>query len=117
MADVDESDERPWERKGQVRRDAEPHRGTMLLVFATVSVVCGYLSCCLVVPSFVGLTFAVVVFLFSTRDLGRMRAGLMDPKGFGLTDMANSRSSIGLILNGLVVVYFVAFIIRLLSQL
>ena len=51
------------------------------LVFATVSVVCGYLSCCLVVPSFVGLTFAVVVFLFSTRDLGRMRAGLMEPQG------------------------------------
>jgi hypothetical protein len=40
-----------------VRRDAEPHRGTLLLILATVSVVCGYLSCRLVVAFLV--VFAV----------------------------------------------------------
>ena len=37
---MDESDERLWERKGQVRRDAEPHRGVLLDVFETTRVLC-----------------------------------------------------------------------------
>jgi hypothetical protein len=117
MAAEEEREARPWEQPGQLRRDALPHRGTFLLILATVSVVCGYLSCCLVVPSFVGLTCAVAAFVVSTEDLARMRAGLMDPRGYGLTDAANSRSITGVILNGLVVGYVSAFLACLLSRL
>jgi hypothetical protein len=89
----------------------------VLLVLATVSVVCGYLSCCLVIPSFVGLPCAVAVLILSTRDMARMRAGQVDRKGYGLTDAANGRSNVGLVLNGLVVAYLVLFVLRFVSQL
>jgi hypothetical protein len=116
MASEEEREALPWERPGQVRRDAEPHRGRVLLVLATVSVVCGYLSCCLVVPSFLGLACAIAAFAVSTDDLARMRAGLMDPRGYGLTDAASDRSIDGLLLNGLVVAFLLVFAVRLFSQ-
>jgi hypothetical protein len=117
MAAEEEREARPWEQPGQVRRDAEPHRGTLLLILATVSVVCGYLSCCLVVPSVIGLVCAVAALALSIGDMARMRAGFVDPKGYGLTDAANSRSITGVILNGLVVGYVSAFLACLLSRL
>ena len=48
---VDESDERPWERKGQVRRDAEPHRGLALDVLGMSSVLSGIISFFLLIPT------------------------------------------------------------------
>ena len=35
MTPKEEREARPWERKGQVRRDAEPHRGLALDVLGT----------------------------------------------------------------------------------
>jgi hypothetical protein len=108
------AESRPWEQLGQAPRDAEPHRGPSLLLLATLSVVCGFLSCCFVVPSLIGLPLAAAVLTLSARDLTRMRAGMVDRRGYGLTEAACSRSTMGLIVSLAVVTLFVCFIIRLL---
>ena len=59
------NDDRPWERPGAVRRDCEPHRGRLLLVPATLGVACGWLSCCLVVPSILGVPLALAAFFIA----------------------------------------------------
>ena len=56
---VPDFDDRPWERPPDQRRDIEPHRGQLLLVLATLGVACGWLSCCLVVPAFLGFPLAL----------------------------------------------------------
>ena len=48
---VDKSDERPWERKCQVRRDAEPHRGLALDVLGTSRVQWGIFTLFLLIPT------------------------------------------------------------------
>ena len=48
---MDKSDERTWERKGQVRRDAEPHRGLALDVLGMSSVLSGIISLFLLIPT------------------------------------------------------------------
>src|SRR5689334_7120541 len=94
-------EDRPWERPGQMRRDPLPHRGWVLLLLAAVSVGCGWLSCCLVVPSFLGFPLAVATCLLSRQDMARMRAGLVDRDGWGHTYRAWDLSITALILNGL----------------
>jgi hypothetical protein len=107
--------ERPWEQPGLGRRDAEPHRGTLLLWVATGSVVCGWLSWCLVVPSFLGLPLAVTVYILSRQDMARMRAGLMDRRGYGQTYAAWERSLDGLTLNILPFAGFAVAFVHLVS--
>jgi hypothetical protein len=109
-------EDRPWERPGQLRRDAAPHRGWVLLALAAVSVVCGWLACCLVVPSFLGFPLAVAACLLSRQDMARMRAGLVDRDGWGHTYRAWDLSITGLILNGLIFGYATVILLGLLSQ-
>jgi hypothetical protein len=111
-----ESEERPWEQPGRVRRDCAPHRGALLLVLATLSVVLGWLSWCLVVPSVVGLPLAVAAFVMSRHDLGRLRAGLVASDGWGQTSAAWHRSIDGLCLNVPVAVFFVLALVCFLSR-
>jgi hypothetical protein len=89
----------PWPPPGFVRRDCEPHRGRLLLALATVSLVCGVLAWCLVVPCYLGLPAGLAAYLMARDDMRRMRAGLMDHNGWGETEMAWSRSIDGLVLN------------------
>jgi len=100
--DSPQPDDRPWERPPAQRLDFEPHRGRLLLVLATLSVVCGWLSCCFVVPSLLGLPLALGACLVARHDLNRMRVGLVDRGGYGQTEAALSRSIDGLCLNILI---------------
>src|SRR5262249_24933573 len=83
-----DADERPWEKSAKGRLDAEPHRGRLLLILATSALACGWLSCCLVVPSLIGLPLALAAYVASKRDLGRIRGGEVDRGGWGQTDAA-----------------------------
>ena len=74
-------DPRPWERWGAARRDCAPHRGNVLLLLATVALLLGLSSLCLVVPGWVALPLGWVVEALAQRDLERMTAGTMDPNG------------------------------------
>jgi hypothetical protein len=111
------AEERPWEQPGRWRPDALPHHGRVLLLLATLGLVCGWLSCCLVVPAFVGFPLALTAYVAAKRDLAQMRTGLVDRSGHGQTEAALSRSIDGLCLNVLVVGYCLFFFVRLLSLL
>jgi hypothetical protein len=92
-------DDRPWEQLGAVRRDVKPHRGDLLRLLGTASLVCGFLTPALLVPGVVGLPLAVAVLMLAHRDLGRMGRGVLDPAGKVETEKAKHHALVGLFLN------------------
>ena len=78
---ADRSDERPWEASGPFpgRRDAEPHRGTLILVLGIVSIVM-FMFC-----GIAGLPLGIAAWVMGRQDLRKMRQDVMDPEGEGNT--------------------------------
>jgi hypothetical protein len=74
-------DPRPWEQAGAVRRHVAPHRSNLLMLLATVALVLGLSSFCLVVTGWAAIPLALPVRWLAQRDLERMTAGTMDPRG------------------------------------
>jgi hypothetical protein len=96
-------DRPPWEQPGAVRRDCEPHRGTMLLGLGrlslwlvALSLLLGLMSVVLAVP------LAVVVLVMASRDRAKMRAGTMDPAGESLARKGSRYGTAALVLCALV---------------
>ncbi|HEV3261733.1 MAG TPA: hypothetical protein VG013_33090 [Gemmataceae bacterium] len=86
--DDDEEDERPWDREGAIRRDCEPHRGTLVMVLGIISVavspltVCGLFS----IPfAITALSLGVSSWVMGRGDLRKMNQRSMDPQGRGQT--------------------------------
>jgi predicted RNA-binding Zn-ribbon protein involved in translation (DUF1610 family) len=73
-----DGDDRPWEGdyRDPVRRDCEPHRGTMVLIMGILGLVLGPI---------IGLGLGITAWMMGRRDLAKMRDGAMDPEGKGLT--------------------------------
>jgi hypothetical protein len=94
-----EEDARPWERPGAVRRDCEAHRGTWLLALADAALLVGALSLALGFLAPLGLALGVTAWGLSSHDLGRMRAGLMDPAGQEAAARARTRAVAGVTLS------------------
>jgi hypothetical protein len=90
--------ERPWEWLGLPRRDCEPHRGEVLYLLGNLSLICGLLSLCTLVPSLIGLPLGLVVAFLARRDLDEMSTGRMDPGGRDHTEMARIRSAYAIVL-------------------
>jgi hypothetical protein len=101
--DLAEEDDRPWERRRRagVRRDCEPHRGVLILVFGIVSLVLGLL----------GLPFGIAAWIMGHRDLKKMSAGAMDPEGRGLTLAGKICGLIGTIFQSFMVVFMALYFI------
>jgi hypothetical protein len=104
--DREEEDFRPWERRGAVRRDCEPHRAGLVLTLGIVSIACGALSipffCCYglgVLPAAVGLGIGIPAWVMGQRDLAMMREGVKDPAGRGSTQGGWICAIVGTILN------------------
>jgi hypothetical protein len=100
----EEPEDRPWERG--VRRDCEPHRSGLILTLGIVSIVCGALGialfCCVPLPIlFVAAGFGcgIPAWVMGHRDLAKMRAGVMDPRGQGTAYGGRVCGIIGTILN------------------
>jgi hypothetical protein len=96
---VNDTDERPWEKAGQLRRDALPHRGPLLDVLGTASVLCAILAAGPVIPGLLGLPLGVAALLLARRDLSKMRAGLVDRTGQARTEEALRWARWGVLLN------------------
>jgi hypothetical protein len=94
-----EADACPWDSRYHLRRDADPHRGQFLKLLGTVSVLCGLVSVFLVIPSLLGLPVGLFAVLAARRDLGKMRAGLMDPRGSSVTADAANMAFCGVVAN------------------
>lgn len=95
---MEDSDERPWEEAGQLRRDFEPHRGPNLQLLGLASLVCGALGC-LCIPALIGLPLGVVIALMAHRDVNQMKAGLMDAEGMKQTLKAQTYGALGALLS------------------
>jgi hypothetical protein len=105
--DLSEDDARPWERRSRyagVRRDCEPHRGTLILVLGIIGIVA------LMVCAPLGLPLAVAAWVMGQRDLKKMTAGVMDPQGRGLTQAGWICGIIGTIIDGLMSIGCVAYV-------
>ena len=63
----------------------KPHRGTMILVFGILGLVC-----CII--------FAILAWVMGNNDLKEMDAGIMDPEGKGLTQAGKICGIIGVLL-------------------
>jgi predicted Zn finger-like uncharacterized protein len=100
--DIDEpaggdEDDRPWERPygPRVRRDCEPHRGNMILVFGIISL--ATLAFCGVI----GLPFGIMAWVMGHKDMLKIDQGVMDPEGRGSTQAGKICGIIGTIIDGL----------------
>jgi hypothetical protein len=98
---MDAGDRRVCEQPETVWRDCESHRGPELLDLGTVSLICGVLSWGCLLSSLVGLPLGIAVWVWSERDLSKMRAGMMDPGGKAQTERAFNRGLYGMALSGL----------------
>ena len=91
----EEDDERPWEQPGGIRRDAESHRGTLVLTLGIIGLVLSILGiplmfCALCCPlglvgSLLSLPLTIMAWVMGHGDLRKMRNNLMDPRGQGQT--------------------------------
>jgi predicted Zn finger-like uncharacterized protein len=83
--ELDEEDkgDRPWDQGYRpyrdVRRDSEPHRGTLILTLGIVSIVTAWLL------GPIGLVVGIITWFMGQRDLKKMKANVMDPQGLGST--------------------------------
>jgi predicted Zn finger-like uncharacterized protein len=94
----DADDQRPGRRFGQgVRRDSEPHRGTMVLVFGILSIVLGMMW----FLSPIALPMGIAAWIMGNKDLQKMRNNQMDPQGMGTTQAGWICGIIGTIISGL----------------
>jgi predicted RNA-binding Zn-ribbon protein involved in translation (DUF1610 family) len=91
-------DDRPWQsrRAGRVRRDCEPHRGSLILMLGSLSLLG------LTFPP-AGLALGIAAWLMGLSDLRQMRDCTMDPEGRALTRSGMNCGMIGTILNGIIV--------------
>ena len=112
-------EDRPWEQPGELRRDAEPHRGRILILLAAATSVSGILTpflpilfckfplpyrhdlCFLImlVLSGAGLLVGLTTWVMARADLSKMQTGMMDRHGKALTEEAKNWNFSGLLLN------------------
>jgi hypothetical protein len=102
--DIDERDDRDLERRFGVRRDCEPHRGTLVLVLGIVSIVTNTLGLPL------GLPIGLPAWIMGHRDLKKMERGEMDPNGKGATQAGFICGIIGTIMGTLILLFCGAYI-------
>ena len=72
QADAVTGGDRPWERPGAVRRDAEPDRGLLLCVLGLAALVLAPVG---------GVVLGAVVWHMANEDMRQMRAGRMHTGG------------------------------------
>jgi len=90
-------EERPWEgpEPTWVRRDCEPHRGTLILVLGIL----GLVTVGIYFLSPIGLGLSVTAWVMGQRDLRRMREKVMDPQGLSQTQAGRICGIVGAVLN------------------
>jgi predicted Zn finger-like uncharacterized protein len=95
----DEGDAPSYRRR--VRRDWEPHRGTIVLVLGILSIVIGV----------IGLFMGIAAWVMGSTDLKKMNRREMDPEGRGITQAGWICGIIGTIWQGIMSLGCVAYFI------
>jgi hypothetical protein len=105
-----EKDDRPWEPRQDHGEYPQPHRAKAIQTLGTLSMVCaGLVLCCGLLTSLTGLTCGITGWVMANRDLAKMSAGTMDPRGRRKTRNGRTHAIIGIILNIAVILLGVAF--------
>lgn len=98
--------DRPWEMP-TYRRDGEPHRGGLILTLGILSIVLSIIY----IFAFVGLGLGIFAWVLGSRDLAKMRQGVMDPQGQGTTQAGWICGIIGTCMSGLMSLCCVGYIL------
>jgi hypothetical protein len=108
--DPEVEDDRPWEdsRLRHGRMDAEPHRGTLILVLGIVSVVSFGGALCWGLGSLIGLPLGIAAWVMGHKDLQKIRSNQMDREGEGLTLAGRVLGIVGTVLGGLGLLFLLA---------
>jgi len=105
LDDEPDDERKPSPRELALRRDWEPHRGTLILVLGILSLV--FMALC----QPIGLVLGIIAWVMGQRDLRKIAAHTLDPEGQGLTQAGWICGIIGTILNGLMSLLMVAYIV------
>jgi hypothetical protein len=93
-----------------VRRDYEPHRGSLILSLGNAAMIVGGLSLCSFgIGACLSVPVGILVWVMANRDLERMREGRMDPGGKSQTEAGRTGAVAGVIL-GLIFAAFYALV-------
>jgi hypothetical protein len=107
----DEDEERPWERRGSMRLDCEPHRARLVLRLGLTSLVLGALSLCFGLTGLLGLPLGLAAWYMARQDVLKMQAGLMDRRGEKRTRRGGDAGLFGAILSLLLTVAWAGFFV------
>jgi hypothetical protein len=102
----DDDEELPWERRGSMRLDCEPHRAGLVRLMGVASLVLGVLAVCGGVTGLVALPLGIAAWTMAREDLPKMHAGLMDRRGEKKTRQGGDAGLIGLILSLLCLAFY-----------
>jgi len=111
-ADEDDDDDpsrRSRYRRNPSRRDSEPHRGAMILVFGIISIASVVLNACYV-GVLIGLPLGITAWVMGSSDLRKIKKGEMDEEGLGTTQAGWICGIIGTILQSVVLLACGGFI-------
>jgi hypothetical protein len=92
--ETDERRTRSREGAGEPRRDAEPHRGSLVVTLGIISLI-------LMLVPFIGVPCGIGAWRLGQTDLQQMEEGLMDAEGMGLTQAGMMCGIIGTVLGSL----------------
>jgi hypothetical protein len=100
-----------WRREAErVRRDYEPHRGSLILCLGNISMFIGGLSLCTFgLGAVISVPVGIVVWLMANHDLERIREGRIDPNGKARTETGRTAAATGVIL-GVIFASFYALV-------
>jgi hypothetical protein len=110
----DEDDDDDRARRRPTRRDAEPHRGGLILTFGIISAASIMFAFCYGLATPFGIGFGIAAWVMGSRDLKKIRGGMMDPDGESSTQAGWICGIIGVCLNTLALLAcgtFIGFII------
>jgi hypothetical protein len=102
----DEDEELPWERRGRMRLDCEPHRAGLVRLLGGASLALGVLAVCGGVTGLIALPMGITAWAMAREDLAKMRAGLMDRRGGDRTRRGGDNAAFGVILSLLCLVFY-----------
>jgi Na+/proline symporter len=93
-----------------LRRDYEPHRGSLILSLGNISMIVGGLALCsLGFGAVLSVPIGILAWVMANHDLERIRDGRMDPRGKARTQTGRTGAIAGILL-GLIFAAFYALL-------
>lgn len=89
----------------RLRRDSEPHRGSLVLTLGIISLATCFMC------GLPGLAMGLTAWIMGVKDLKKIRANLMDPEGKGQTQAGMICGIIGTFINALAAFVYICYFV------